>query len=226
MTQSGRRVRKRTLLIALSLIVLMLALAATWHWTPLGDLARSGLITDWLHDAAHSPWMPLFVAIAFVGASLVLFPNTVLSLAVILALGPVTGTAYAFGGSLLAALVGHTIGRWGGRHIEKLRIHSVDRISAQLRRGGFLQVLALRMLPVAPFSATNILAGAARVRLLPFAAATAVGIAPYILTFAVFGRQGRRLLSNPTFEDAALTLGIVAVAALVVWRTRARLNRQ
>ena len=219
------KARRWGLIGALGLIIVMLALAAAWHWTPLQKMAEPGLIARWLDDAADEGWMPVLVAFVYVGASLVMFPNTVLCLAVILALGPVAGTAYAFGGSMLAAIVGYAMGRSGGRSVDKLRVRAVDRITARLRRGGFAQVLALRFLPVAPFSATNILSGAARVRPLPFIAATAVGIAPYILAFGLFGRQARRLLSNPSTTDLALLLGIAAVLALMVWLAHSLADR-
>lgn len=222
MNPDKRKARKRALLIGLGVLALMLALAAAWKWTPLKEVADAQEITRWLDDSAGTPWMPFVVAFIYVAASLVMFPNTVLSLAVILALGPLLGTAYAFGGSLVAALAGHSMGRWGGKRIEKLRVKSFDKMCGELRRGGFVQVLTLRLLPLAPFSATNILAGAARVRLVPFLAATAVGISPYILTFGMFGRQARRLLSDPTPADAGLAAGIVAVALIVVWWTRSR----
>lgn len=214
------KARRRALSIALGVMAVVLALAATWHWTPMKDMADPRAIADWLDEMAGEPWMPLVVAVVYVGASLVMFPNTVLCLAVILALGPVAGTAYAYGGSLVAATVGYTMGRLGGKRVKKLRVEAVDKISAELRRGGFLQVLALRVLPVAPFSATNMLAGAARVRPLPFLAATAIGISPYILAFGFFGRQARRLMSTPDVSDVLVMLGIAAVVALAVWRAR------
>jgi uncharacterized membrane protein YdjX (TVP38/TMEM64 family) len=215
------KARRWALIGVVGLVVLMLALAAAWRWTPLHDVAEPRVIASWLHDAADEGWMPLLVAGVYVGASLLMFPNTVLCLAVILTLGPVFGTAYAFGGSLTAAFVGYSLGRRGGRHIEKLRVRAINKMSAELRRGGgFVQVLTIRLLPVAPFSATNIVCGAARVRIFPFLAATAIGIAPYILAFAAFGRQARRLLSAPTLEDGAIALGIVAVATLAIWWSR------
>jgi uncharacterized membrane protein YdjX (TVP38/TMEM64 family) len=216
------RARKTTLIGAGIILVVMLSLAAAWRWTPFQEVAEPGMMIHWLRESGDSPWMPVLVGALFVAASWVLFPNTVLCLGVILALGPVLGTAYAFGGSMLAAVVGYSMGRWGHRRIEKLQISAFDQISKQLRRGGFFQVLAIRVLPVAPFSATNILAGALRLRLVPFAAATAVGIAPYIVTFGVFGRQARRLLSNPSPTDVALAVGIVAVAAIVAWLAHSR----
>ena len=215
------KARRWALIIGLGLVVAMLALAAAWQWTPLHDVADPRAVARSLRSMADTAWMPLLVAVTYVAASLVMFPMTVLSLAVIMALGPLEGAAYAYGGSLTAALIGHAIGRRGGKRVEKLRIRGIDRMSAQLRHGGFTQVLMLRLLPIAPFTATNILSGAARVPLLPFLAATLVGISPYIVTFAAFGRQARRLFSDPTPTDIAVTIAIVLVAVFAVWQARA-----
>jgi uncharacterized membrane protein YdjX (TVP38/TMEM64 family) len=84
-----------------------------------------------------------------------------------------------------------------------------------------VQVLLLRLLPVVPFTVTNMLCGAARVRVLPFAVATLIGIAPYIVAFAAFGRQARRLWSEPTPLDVAVTVVILVVATFAVLQARA-----
>lgn len=212
--------RRRALIVAGALAALVLTLVAVWHWTPLQEYAEPRRVAGWLKDSANEGWMPVLVAAVYIGASLVMFPNTVLCLAVILALGPLAGAAYAYGGSLAAALTGYTMGRWSGRSVQKLHVRAVDKLTAELRRGGFAQVLALRFLPVAPFSATNIVSGAARVPLPAFLAATVVGISPYILAFAAFGRQARRLLSEPTPTDAAILAAIMATVAVIAWRAR------
>jgi phospholipase D1/2 len=221
MATTQRNARRWALGAVLGFVAAVLALAAAWHWTPLQQVAEPRVIARWLGTVTHAAWLPPLVATAYVAASLVMFPNTVLCLGIILALGPFEGTAYAYGGSMTAALVGYALGRWGGARVDRLRIRAFDRISAELRHGGFVQVLMLRLLPVAPFSVTNILSGASRVRLLPFAAATLVGISPYILAFAAFGRQARRLLSEPTPLDAALAAAIAAVAIFALWQARA-----
>lgn len=220
MPNTNRQGRRWVLAAALALAAVMLALIAAWHWTPLQELAEPRAVARWLNSVEHTPWLLPLVALVYVAASLVAFPNTVLCLGVILALGPLAGTAYAFGGSVAAALVGYTLGRRGGKRVKKLRFRGFERMSEELRRGGFMQVLGLRLLPIAPFTVTNILAGAARVRLLPYIGATVVGIAPYILTFALFGHQARRLLANPTSLDIAVTVAIVILATLALWRAR------
>jgi phospholipase D1/2 len=215
------KARRWALIGVLGLVVVMIALIAAWRWTPLQDVAQPRAVAGWLDSVSDTAWMPPIVAVVYVAASLVMFPNTVLCLGVILAMGPVEGSVYAYGGSLTAAIVGYAMGRRGGPIVDKLHLRGFDRISAELRRGGFLRVLMLRFLPIAPFTATNILSGAARVRLLPFVTATVVGISPYILTFAAFGQQARRLLADPTPTDIAVTLAIAALATFALWQARA-----
>jgi phospholipase D1/2 len=224
MTRNTQRSKARrwALIGIVGFVLTVAALAAAWRWTALGQaLAEPRAIADWLNSMANTLWMPPVVAGVYIAASLVMFPNTVLCLAIIMALGPLEGAAYAYGGSMAAALAGYAMGRRGGKHVDKLRFRNFDRISAELRHGGFFKVLTLRLLPICPFSATNILSGVARVRVLAFLAATVIGISPYILTFAAFGRQVRRLLSDPSPTDIAVAVAIAALAAFAAWQARA-----
>jgi len=215
------KARRWALFAVLGFAVLAIALIAAWHWTPLQDLTEPRAVARQIRAVGDTAWMPLIVAGVYVVASLVMFPNTVLCLAFIMAAGPGEGAAYAYGGSLIAALAGYWLGRRGGKRVESLRFKGFERMTKELRRGGFMQVLALRVLPIAPFTATNLLSGAAKVRLLPYVSATLVGISPYILMFALFGRQARRLLSDPTPTDAAVTVALLAVTTFALWRARA-----
>lgn len=201
-------------------IVLVFAFVAAWHWTPLHEYAEPRALAHYLRSIAKTPWAPLFVGVIYVAASLVVFPNTVLCLAVIMTLGSFWGTVYAYGGSLLAALVGYLIGRRGGERVKKLDVGPFQRASAELRRGGFMRILSLRLLPVVPFGVTNILSGAARAPLITFLLSTVIGISPYILTFALLGRQARKLLIEPSPLNAGLAIGIAIAASIVLWRAR------
>lgn len=220
------RESRRLLFAAAGFLVLVLALAAAWHLTALHEYADPGALARRLKAVAKTPWMPLVVGVVWVLASLVMFPNTVLCFAIIMALGPVLGAIYAYGGSLAAAVTGYAIGRRGGKRVDRLHVGAFKRASDELRSGGFVRLLALRLLPVVPFSATNILSGAARVRLVPFMVATLVGISPYVLTFAVFGRQARRLLAHPEPVDIAITAAIAVTASLALWQAHALAARR
>lgn len=209
-----RRVRVYVVLA----IVAMLALTAIWQWTPLKEYAQPRLIAGEMRAMIHSPWLPVLIAGVYVLSNVIMFPITVLCLATILALGTHPGLLYATGGSLLAALVAYFLGRrYGADHVAKLGIKSVDRLSQGLRKGGIVQVTILRLLPLAPFSVVNVMAGAARVRVIPFTVGTILGMLPGNLVFTAFGRQLRQLLANPSPGEIAGLAAVTVVASIGFW---------
>ncbi|OPH12145.1 hypothetical protein FE89_29785 [Azospirillum brasilense] len=72
---------------------------------------------------------------------------------------------------------------------------------------------ALRVVPVAPFTVVNLVAGASRIRFADYLFGTILGMAPGILVFNLLGHQLERVLTEPTPTDMVL-LGLAAVTAL------------
>lgn len=213
----GRR-RRRLRIYAIVAVLLALALTAAWRWTPLYEFAEPRLLAHWLRVLAHSTWMPLLIAAIYILSNAIMFPNTVLCFATILALGTHPGFVYATGGSLLAALAAYAAGRcYGPDQIAALNVAGVSRLSEALRQGGVVQITLLRLLPLAPFSIVNVVAGAARVRVLPFALGTLLGLLPGNILFTAFGRQLRQMISNPTPGEIAAMAAIAVAASVVFW---------
>ena len=216
MADERRRVRLR---IHVTLAVLMvLALAAAWRWTPLHEYAEPRVVARALLWAAQTGWLPLLVMAVYVLSSAVMFPNTVLCFATILALGTHPGLLYATVGSLLAALAAYAGGRYyGATPLRHLEIGGVARMSEALRQGGVVQITILRLLPLAPFGIVNLMAGAARVRVLPFTIGTVLGMLPGNLLFTAFGRQLRQLIANPTPAEIAAMIAVTVLASGAFW---------
>lgn len=213
------------MLTAAAVLAAALLAAGAWRWTPLHDIAEPREIAHWLMSLRHSPWMPLAVLGLYLLASALLFPNTLLNVAVILAMGTGPGLAYALGGSLGAAAVFYGLGaRYGQERLRSLHIGSIDKLSRLLRRGGVPGMAGLRLLPVAPFSVVNLAAGALRVRFRSFMAGTLIGLLPGNLLVTAFGHQLRRLLRDPGPGGYALLAAILIAAGLwLAWlRRRAR----
>ena len=63
----------------------------------------------------------------------------------------------------------------------------LDGVRAGLRQDGFSYLLALRLIPVAPFWLCNLASAVAGMRLAPFAAATLIGIVPATTVLAGLG---------------------------------------
>ena len=199
-------------------VLTVLALAAAWRWTPLHEYAEPWVVVRAVRWATHSGWMPVLIMALYVLSSAVMFPNTVLCFATILALGTHPGLLYATVGSLLAALVAYAGGRYyGAAPLKRLDIKGLSRMSQAMRQGGIVQITILRLLPLAPFSIVNLMAGAARVRVLPFTIGTLLGMAPGNLLFTAFGRQLRQLIAHPTPMEVAAMAAITLLASAAFW---------
>jgi phospholipase D1/2 len=214
--------RRVALTAAVVLLAAILAVAGAWRWTPLHDYAEPREIAHWLISLRHSPWAVPVVLSLYLAASAVLFPNTLLNVAVILAMGTGLGLAYALGGSLAAAAVFYGLGaRYGQERLQSLHIRGIDKLSRMLRKGGIPGMAGLRLLPIAPFSVVNLAAGALRVRFWTFMAGTLLGLLPGNLLVTAFGHQLRALLREPGPGGYALMGAILVAGALwLAWLRR------
>jgi phosphatidylserine/phosphatidylglycerophosphate/cardiolipin synthase-like enzyme/uncharacterized membrane protein YdjX (TVP38/TMEM64 family) len=215
--------RRRVLLIA-AVAAVLLALALAWRFTPLAGLAAEDAVRE--AAALGRRWWaaPAAVAAYFVGAFLFV-PRSLITLPAVVALGPATAFACAIGGSLLAAGAGYGLGCALPRDtIRRLAGDRLNRISRALTRRGVLALAAMRLVPLGPFTLQNVLAGAVRIRLPHFLAATFLGLLPGTVVSTLVGGELRAMLLGSRPVDQALLVvlaGVLALAALLI-RRRAR----
>ena len=178
-------------LAGLFLVLLFLAgLFAAWRWTPLSEYVTPQAVGEWAAILASQPAGPLIVIGAYTLATLTMFPRPLITLAAVVAFGPLQGFAYAMVGMLGAALLTYYGGRAVRRDtIRRLAGARLNRLSHELRRRGLLSVVAVRLVPVAPFIVVNMVAGAARIRLVHYMLGTAIGLLPGTLAATLFGGQ-------------------------------------
>ena len=199
--------------IAVALLLVML-----WHWSPL----KQWLILDNLLDAAsvlrESSWtVPLVLAIYLLGSCL-MFPITLLILATALSFGPYLGFALAFFGSLLGGLASYLLGRWLGRDVvRKLVGEKMNHLSLKLARRGWLAIALIRIVPIAPFTLINLVAGSTQISVLSFLVGTAIGMGPGIMAIMVFEGGLEQALHEPSWETLTLTVGILIGAGLLLF---------
>lgn len=176
----------------------VLALVALWRYTPLSEFSDPDALKAILQSLGSGWWMPLVILAAYLLGSLVVFPVTVLIVMTGLMYQPLPAFGYALGGSLASASLTYAIGRSiGAQPLRSLLGTRVNRISRALARRGVLSVMALRMLPIAPFSVINLAAGASHVKFTDFLIGTSLGMAPGILVITLLGNQLGRVLTEP-----------------------------
>lgn len=207
----------RQLLKLGAILVGLLALAAAWRWTPLSEWLDVDSATAAARWMQAQPFTPLIVLGAFVIASLAVVPVTLMIVSTVVVFGPWLGMVYAFAGSELAALATFGVGALlGRRRVGRLTGGRINRISRAISNRGVLTIVTLRIVPVAPFTVINIIAGVSEIRLRDFALGSFVGLMPGIFAMAFFTDRVVASIREPSATSiiAAIVVGSLAVAGL------------
>jgi phosphatidylserine/phosphatidylglycerophosphate/cardiolipin synthase-like enzyme/uncharacterized membrane protein YdjX (TVP38/TMEM64 family) len=193
---------------ALALIVL---LTLAWQFTGLKELAQPDQVREMLEGAQGEPWALGLVVGLFLLGSAVAFPVTILILATAAVFGPWWGMLYAGAGVAASAGLMFAAGaRFGQEVPRRLLGKRWDRLRDRLQRRGLLTVVALRVVPVAPFSLINLAAGAASIRLVDFALGTLIGMGPGLAAIALMGDRIAKVLADPSAGQIAVLMLCVA----------------
>lgn len=194
-------------------LVALAGLALAWAFTPMREWLDVDRVVSALQNfgAAFGPVAALF---GFAVALTLAIPLSFLTLVALVAYGPLAGFACAVGAALMSAGASYGIGAVLGREVvRRLGGERVNRISRKLASRGLFAVVAVRMVPVAPFAVINMVAGASAIRLRDLLLGTLIGISPGTLAMTLFVDQITAALKNPS----ALTIGLAAAALALIF---------
>jgi uncharacterized membrane protein YdjX (TVP38/TMEM64 family) len=211
--------RRRAFLKGLMVFVLLLALPAAWRWTPLNQWINFEQIISWQESAQSHPAAFFLVMAAYLAGSLALFPITILNVATVFTFGPILGNGYALAGWLASAAMGYGIGRGlGWNLLHRMAGPRLSRLVAQAGRHGFVTVLTMRVLPLAPFTLVNLFVGASGIRFADFLSASVVGRIPGLVILSVAGVQLEYALRSPAVGSFILVgLTLVLIPLVTAW---------
>jgi phosphatidylserine/phosphatidylglycerophosphate/cardiolipin synthase-like enzyme/uncharacterized membrane protein YdjX (TVP38/TMEM64 family) len=195
-------------------VAVLVALVVLWRWTPLADWAEWQKIHEAARRVADLPLAPVVATLVFVAATLVAFPITVLIAATVIVFGPWIGFACASLGSVAGAAAGYGIGRRVGRPLlRRFGGRRVHKLGAWLKRRGLASVTTVRVVPVAPFTVINLVAGASGIRFRDYVWGTVLGMMPGIAAISIFADRAAEALREPS-PGAVLT--VVVIGSLLV----------
>jgi phosphatidylserine/phosphatidylglycerophosphate/cardiolipin synthase-like enzyme/uncharacterized membrane protein YdjX (TVP38/TMEM64 family) len=217
--RSGARAR----MIGLAAAVLALAaLALAWRLTPLREVVHLDALVAYGEALQAQPLAPLAVVGAYVVGGLAMVPLTLLIAVTAVVFGPLLGLCYAFAGTLASAACGCAIGRVLGREtVRRLAGQRVNALSQQLGRRGLVAMLLVRLVPVAPFTIVNIVAGATHIRWRDYLVGTFLGVTPGIVIASLFVDRAIAAARDPGAGTFALLAAVAASAvAIVAWLRR------
>jgi uncharacterized membrane protein YdjX (TVP38/TMEM64 family) len=197
----------------LALALFVVALILVWQFSPLSTWLDFGIIRSVLDEIADMPGAPFFVIALFVAGGVMVFPVLLLIAATAATFGPWLGFVYAGAGALASALVTYGLGVLLGRQaIDGLLGPRLNRIRRSVARRGVLAVAAVRMVPIAPFTVVNLVAGATRIPLADYLLGTILGMAPGLILMSALGHQIFNMITEPTLSNMLLLL-----VALLTW---------
>jgi uncharacterized membrane protein YdjX (TVP38/TMEM64 family) len=222
----GFQVDKRMAVKVLIAVAVVAVLPMIWVWTPLNRWLNFDTIIYWQETVKHHPGAFFFVMGVFVIGSLILFPISILNVATIFTFGPILGNIYAMAGWLLSGAMGYAIGRaMGHETLRKLIGPRLDVLVHQAGRHGFLTVLTIRVLPLAPFTVGNLFVGSSGIRFRDFIAASILGRIPGLVLMTVAGVQIENAIRNPAVGTVVvLLLVLIAIPLATAWVAK-RLHR-
>ncbi|GAB3557797.1 hypothetical protein GCM10027405_03210 [Arthrobacter alkaliphilus] len=162
-----------------------------------------------------TPWGPAVFILGYAALTLSPVPKTVLSIGAGVVFGFAGGVGVVVAAALLGAMAAFWLGRCLGR--EAVEIYTgarVGKLDEVLRRRGFVAIVAVRLVPVLPFTAINYLAGLTSVAWWPYLLGTALGILPGTVSYVTLGAFG--LQFGWQVQAALAVLGLLTLAGLVV----------
>ncbi len=201
-------------LIALGLLALVLGLlAVAWRATPLGDFVNLASLVSLAQRLESMPFTPVIAIVCFTLTASLMIPVTLMIAVTGIVFGPFYGAMYAIVGATLSAALNYGMGVWIGRDaVRNLLGARINGLSRRIAKRGILAVMVVRVLPVAPFTIVNIVAGASHIGLRDFLIGTVLGMAPGIVLTVTFAHHLAEAARRPT----AGTIVVLVLVGLVL----------
>jgi uncharacterized membrane protein YdjX (TVP38/TMEM64 family) len=153
-------------------------------------------------------WGPVVYMLLYAVGPSFLVPGAVMTIAGGLAFGALRGSVYSLLGAEAGALVAFAAGRFLGRSfVQRVVGGRFEKLLAQIGRHGFQIIFYLRLVPLIPYNALNLLAGASPITFRDYFWASAIGMVPGTILFAFLGDA----LWHPASPRFLLALGLIAV---------------
>jgi phosphatidylserine/phosphatidylglycerophosphate/cardiolipin synthase-like enzyme/uncharacterized membrane protein YdjX (TVP38/TMEM64 family) len=207
-------------------ILVLLAFAAAWRYTPLANMVSAESVLTLTETFARHWWAPLAIILAYTPACMVMFPRPLITAAAVITFGPWEGLTYSMIGVILAGIVGYAIGRRFHRDAaRRIAGPKLARVSHLVQQRGIVAVALVRFVPIAPYLVVNVVMGAMRIKFIDFVAGTFLGMLPGAMAATVLSDQLASMLQDPARVNGWLIAGAVAAFAGLAYAGQRILRR-
>ncbi len=209
--------RKNTSVRLSVVTVTLICLLILFFTIKLGVL--NGMNMEDVHSILASihehPLAPLGSTLFIVLVATLGLPLTLIITSVMVILGVVNGIFYSLIGSVLSGIISFKIGEFlGHSRLEKIPVKNIQAISKKIANKGVLTIALIRLIPIAPFTVVNLVAGASHIKLRDFIIGTCIGLLPCILGLSIITSGVLKAAYEPTIQHVSLML--FSIGALIL----------
>lgn len=165
----------------------------------------------------------IFIILYFFQVIFPVIPGQVFQVASGYLFGNALGIIYCYIAVLSSSVFIFFLSRKFGRKFVKLFIpkETLDKLSKFIKKKEMLALIVMRLIPFLPGDAVNFVSGISKVSYKKFIIGTAIGIAPSVLIFTIFGSE----LALGNINIKLLVLIIVIFLLGLVYFFRKRINK-
>ena len=119
---------------------------------------------------------------------------------------------------MLSAVLTYALGHLLGRNtVQRFAGRKIGELNRRLARRGLLTIIFVRIIPVAPFTVINLIAGASHIRFRDFAIGSAIGLLPGIVGMSIFTDRLAATIQKPDLPAFALLAAVIAAIVVSSW---------
>lgn len=214
----------KALRLVIVFALILLGCALFWQWLSAQGLLsaeRLAQLVTTVKEWRREPWLLPAVMLAYSLALLVMFPLTILVVVTGMLFGPWWGLLYATAGTLASSIASY----WVGHHLGREAVlhhggHRLNKLSRYFALRGVRTMALINLLPLAPFTLTNLLAGAFHLRFRDYLLGSTIGIVPGLAAVTLLGSQlGALITARAPGEMLWALAGLaLAIGALLLVR--------
>ena len=209
-------ITKLRIILLLLVVVGVCGLSFIWRFTPLVGLIETEKILSSGRLFESSIWDCLAVIVVYTIGGIISFPIVVLIPATATVFGVTDGFTYSLVALFVNATVLYFMGYYfNNKTFEILGKKKIGRVSQKLSKHSFMTIVILRLLPAAPYTLVNLLAGAFKIPFVKYALGTIIGIAPSVIIMTLIGCQFKKALINLVPQNILILLMLTAVLIML-----------
>lgn len=197
-----------------------------WEFSPLSSYATPEKIADVAHNFAQDPMAPCIMVGLFVLSQLVFFPLIIMTLATAMVFGPLEGILISLTGATISATITYGLGLALGKYGLKRWMGAVcAKIRTYIQGTGIVGMIALRFVPVAPYSVVNIALGVLSIPFGTYIAGSFLALLPGSIIRSFLGGAITDLWEKPDAHNLAIVATGIIVWLLMVLTCHILVNR-